>query len=211
MARRRRIFLTGTAQHVVQRGNNRGDIFRSTGDYELFLLTLADAAVRFQVLVHAYALMTNHFHLLATPAAAGSIPQVMQAIGRRYVPYFNERYNRTGGLFQGRFRSTVVGDERYVMTCMRYIELNPVRAGLVTGPESYRWSSYPTHAMAVPSGILAPHDVYTRLGAADTERCRSWQAFCAQAVPDSELHELRADLESTRHRGLTPVLHVRGV
>lgn len=206
MARRRRIFLAGTAQHVVQRGNNRGDIFRSTCDYELFLCALADAASRFRLSVHAYVLMTNHLHLLVTPATARSVPCAMQAIGRRYVPYFNARYQRTGGLFEGRYRSTVVGDERYFMTCMRYIELNPVRAGLVTVPESYRWSSYGAHALGAANAILAAEDVYPRLGAADTDRCRSWRAFCAQAVPDSELHELRDNLESTRHRGLTPVL-----
>jgi len=197
MARRPRIFINGTAQHVVQRGNNRVDIFRATADYELFLRALADAASRFRVAIHAYVLMTNHFHLLVSPAAAGSIACAMQAVGRRYVPYFNEKYQRTGGLFEGRYRSTIVGDERYLMTCMRYIELNPVRAGLVARPETYRWSSYPTHAMAAPSGILAPHDVYLRLGSSGIDRCRSWRGFCAQGVSDAELHEVRANL--SRH------------
>jgi putative transposase len=144
--------------------------------------------------IHAYVLMTNHFHLLVTPSAAGSLPRAMQTIGGRYVPYFNERYRRTGGLFEGRYRSTVVTDERYLMTCMRYIELNPVRAGLVMHPASYRWSSYRTHTRGDANAVLTAHEVYTRLGLAGIDRRRAWQAFCSQGVPDAELHELRADV-----------------
>lgn len=194
MARRRRIFLSGTAQHIVQRGNNRSHIFRSACDYELFLAALAHSAWRYRISIHAYVLMTNHFHLLVTPSTAGATARAMQAIGARYVPYFNHRYHRTGGLFERRYRSTVVRDEHYLMTCMRYIELNPVRAGLAMRPGSYRWSSYRAHARGDADVILSDHEIYTRLGAAHGERYSAWRAFCASGVPDPELHELRADL-----------------
>lgn len=179
----------------MQRGNGRGDIFRSAGDYELFLVALATAAKRFQLSIHAYVLMTNHFHLLATPAGASSIAHTMQTVGRRYVPYFNQQYGRSGGLFEGRYRSTIVGDERYLMTCMRYIDLNPVRARIVDRPESYRWSSYNAHAMGTTDVLVTTHDVYDRLASTATDLRGCWRTFCAQGVTDAELQHLRADLE----------------
>lgn len=161
----------------------------------MFLAALAAAATRFQLSIHAYVLMTNHLHLLATPEGPSSIAHTMQTVGRRYVPYFNKQYGRSGGLFEGRYRSSIVGDERYVMTCMRYIELNPVRAGIVDRPESYRWSSYAAHAMGATDVLVTQHDIYARIAGTPTDRSRLWRSFCAQGVPDSELQGLRADLE----------------
>ena len=196
MARKLRVFLEGLACHVVQRGNNRSAIFRSTQDYNLFLRLLADAALRFDLQIHAYVLMTNHVHLLATPNGADSISAAMQAIGRRYVPYFNQRYERTGALFEGRYRSTFVATESYLMTCMRYIELNPVRAGLSATPDSYRWSSYKAHGFGLSDPLVTSHDVYRRLGGRAQERCRHWRALCAHQVSADDLNRVRRDLKT---------------
>jgi putative transposase len=135
MPRRHRVFIEGTSHHVIQRGNNRIDIFRSPSDYKVFLSFVRKASLRYRIDVHAYVLMTNHVHLMVTPATATALPRAMQAVGRRYVPYFNERYKRTGSLFEGRYRSLVIDEESYWVTCMRYVELNPVRAGLVDRPK----------------------------------------------------------------------------
>jgi putative transposase len=185
-------------QHVIQRGNNRSDMFRSPSDYEVFLYALRDAALRFALDVHAYVLMTNHVHLMMTPGTPTSLARAMQAIGRYYVPHFNERYRRTGGLFEGRYRSLIVGDESYWFTCMRYIELNPLRAGLVEKPEGYRWSSYRAHAMGVTDLVLTDHHLYTRLGETRDARCRSWRAICAVPIPETELAEIRGSIQSGR-------------
>lgn len=179
-------------QHVIQRGNNRGDIFRSLSDYEVFICAMRDALRRYRLDIHAYVLMTNHVHLMVTPMTRNAVPSAMQAIGRRYVPYFNQRYERTGGLFEGRYRSMIVGDESYWITCMRYIELNPVRAGLVATPETYRWSSYRAHAMGIADTLLTEHPMYIRLGETSIDRCRSWQTFCAEGIAETELAEIRA-------------------
>jgi putative transposase len=126
MARSKRLQIVGLTQHVIQRGNNRSEIFKCTGDYVVFLTMLHFACIHHQLHVHAYVLMTNHIHLLATPQIANAVSLTMQAVGRQYVPYFNRRYSRTGSLFEGRFRSTVVETESYWFNCMRYVELNPV-------------------------------------------------------------------------------------
>lgn len=188
----------------MQRGNNRGDIFRSSVDYECFLYTMGDAAVRFELEIHAYALMTNHVHLMVTSPRPAALAKAMQVIGGRYVPYFNERYGRTGGLFEGRYRSVLVADESYWVTCMRYIELNPVRAGLADTPEAYTWTSYRAHALGAPDDLLTEHAMYLRLGETPADRTRSWRAFCAQGIPETELREIREAVR--RERVVRPVV-----
>jgi putative transposase len=200
MPRRHRVFIEGTSHHVIQRGNNRIDIFRSPSDYKVFLSFVREAALRYRIDVHAYVLMTNHVHLMVTPATATALPRAMQAFGRRYVPYFNERYKRSGSLFEGRYRSLVIDEDSYWVTCMRYVELNPVRAGLVDRPETYRWSSYRSHATGTPDAVLTDHYMYTRLGDTAGERCRSWRAICAQCISEAELTEIRGAI----HRGHLP-------
>ena len=128
--------------HVTQRGNNRTAIFREPFDYDIFLFFARLTIGRYDVQVHAYALMPNHFHLMVTPESPGALSRAMQSLGRRYVRYFNDRYERTGTLWEGRYRTAIITDERYWLTCMRYVEMNPVRAGLVASAESYKWSSY---------------------------------------------------------------------
>ncbi|HSV50736.1 MAG TPA: transposase [Burkholderiaceae bacterium] len=142
MARLPRLTIPGYPHHVIQRGNNRQAIFASTADYEALLDLLAENAEKFGVALHAYVLMSNHFHLLATPESTDALPQMMQAVGRRYVRYFNDRQGRSGTLWEGRYRSTLIQTERYLLACMAYIDLNPVRAGLVAEARAYPWSSH---------------------------------------------------------------------
>lgn len=198
MPPRLRLFIPGLTQHVIHRGNNRVEIFRCHRDYDVFLRMTYEAAVKHHLEIHAYALMPNHVHLMLTAPTAGALAKAIQAIGRRYVPFFNRRHERTGGLFEGRYRSFVIDEESYWANCMRYIELNPVRAGLVGAPEAYRWTSYRAHAMGEPSVLLTAHPLYLRLGETSAERSRSWRAFCEQGVPDTELSELRDAIQQGR-------------
>jgi putative transposase len=149
----------------------------------VFLSIARDATVKYRLDVHAYALMPNHVHFMMTPATTGAIPKAMQAIGRRYVPSFNRRHQRTGGLFEGRYRSFLIDDEEYWMKCMRYIELNPVRAGLAMAAGGYRWTSYRAHAFGARDLLLIEHPIYLQLGDTSPKRCRTWQAFCAESTP----------------------------
>src|SRR4051812_40957743 len=142
MARLPRLTVPGYPHHIIQRGNNRQAIFSGTAEYELLLSILGENAREFHVAIHAYVLMTNHFHVLATPETADGIPRMMQAVGRRYVRLYNQRHARTGTLWEGRYRSTIIQAERYLLACMVYMDLNPVRAGLVADPAVYPWSSH---------------------------------------------------------------------
>ena len=146
MARLPRLDLPGIPQHIVQRGNDRQACFADAADYLRYRQELGEAALRYDCALHAYVLMTNHVHLLTTPREPGGVSRMMQAIGRRYVGSFNARYRRTGTLWEGRFKSALVDSEHYVLACYRYIELNPVRAGIVTSPREYRWSSHARNA-----------------------------------------------------------------
>ena len=164
MARLPRLTIPGYPHHVIQRGNNRQPIFAGDADYQSLLAMLEENARKFQVAIHAYVLMSNHFHLLATPETAQGIPQTMQAVGRRYVRYFNQRYGRTGTLWEGRYKSTLVQTERYLLACMAYIDLNPVRAGLVAGPGDYAWSSHGHYIGRRHDRLVTPHALYWELG-----------------------------------------------
>lgn len=152
MARLPRYFLPGQPQHVIQRGNNRNIIFAGENDYRFYLECLADASGKHSCDIHAYVLMTNHVHLLLTPHHKDSIAKTLQSVGRRYVQYFNHVYQRTGTLWEGRYKATLIDSEAYLLTCYRYIELNPVRAGLVSHPREYPWSSYRLHGEGKPAG-----------------------------------------------------------
>ena len=164
MARQPRLTFPGIALHVVQRGVDRQPCFRQEADYLVYLSLLSNLALRTQCALHAYCLMTNHVHLLLTPAMHLSCARLMRELGQRYVPYFNRRYGRTGTMWEGRFRSCLVDSARYVLACHRYIELNPVRAGMAAGPAAYRWSSHRSNAGNVDSNVLTPHPEYIALG-----------------------------------------------
>ena len=164
MARLPRLTLPGYPHHVIQRGNNRQPIFASQADYQMLLDLLDDNARKFGVALHAYVLMGNHFHLLATPQTADGLPQMMQAVGRRYVRYFNDTQHRSGTLWEGRYKSTLIQTERYLLTCMAYIDLNPVRAGLVAHPRDYAWSSYGHYTGQRIDKLITPHALFWELG-----------------------------------------------
>jgi putative transposase len=164
MARLPRLTLPGYPHHVIQRGNNRQAIFACAADYRVMLDLLEENAKKFDVLVHAYVLMSNHLHLLATPQAADGLPKMMQAVGRSYVRYFNDTQKRSGTLWEGRYKSTVIQAARYLLACMVYIDLNPVRAGLVMQPQDYLWSSYLHYLGVRTDRLITPHALYWELG-----------------------------------------------
>ena len=164
MARLPRLTVPGYPHHVIQRGNNRQMIFRDAADHEFMLGLLSEQAKKLQVEIHAYVLMGNHFHLLATPQTQDGLPLMMQSVGRSYVRYFNRRHQRSGTLWEGRYRSTIVQSERYLLACMVYIDLNPVRAGMVAQPGDYPWSSY-AHSMGRRNDpLVTPHALFWSLG-----------------------------------------------
>jgi putative transposase len=182
MARLPRFFAKGHPLHIVQRGNNRNPIFAAEPDYLFYLDCLERAAGEHGLAIHAYVLMTNHVHLLATPSNETSVPKTLQSVGRRYVQYFNYTYRRSGTLWEGRYRSTVIDAEAYLLTCMRYIELNPVRAqSMVEHPADYPWSSYRGNALGARDALLTQHELYRRLGRTIEQRQSSYrQLFRAQ-------------------------------
>ena len=164
MARLPRLTIPGYPHHIIQRGNNRQPIFAATADYETLLRMLEEQAHKFRVAIHAYVLMSNHFHLLATPEAEEGIPLMMQALGRSYVRYFNQQQSRTGTLWEGRYKSTLIQAERYLLACMVYIDLNPVRAGLVSDPAQYVWSSHQHYIGRRNDKLITPQAMYWELG-----------------------------------------------
>ncbi len=191
MARIARLIVPKQVHHVIQRGNNRQAIFFDEEDFEFYLELLREQAALFQCLIHAYVLMTNHVHLLVTPLTSDGVSLLMQFIGRRYVRYINKKYGRSGTLWEGRFRASLVDSEAYLFVCMRYIELNPVRARMVRRPESYAWSSHQAHIGAVIDSILTPHELYTGLGRSIAKRQKAYKALFSQAVPQDDLNQLR--------------------
>lgn len=164
MARLPRLTVPDYPHHIIQRGNNRQAIFAATENYEDLLSLLGENAQKFGVAIHAYVLMTNHFHVLATPQTAQGLPRMMQAVGRRYVRHFNDSQGRTGTLWEGRYRSTLIQTDRYLLACMAYIDLNPVRAGLVMEPREYPWSSHSHYIGLRTDKLITPHPLYWELG-----------------------------------------------
>ena len=164
MARLPRLTLPGYPHHIIQRGNNRQPIFASQADYQTLLNLLLENAQKFKVAIHAYVLMPNHFHLLATPETADGLPQMMQAVGRRYVRWFNDARGRTGTLWEGRYKSTVIDTDQYLLTCMAYLDLNPVRAGLAGQAADYAWSSHGHYIGQKVDKLITPHPLVWGLG-----------------------------------------------
>jgi len=164
MARLPRLVLAHHPHHVIQTGNDGQLIFRADDDFQQLLVWLKDSARECKVAIHAYVLMANHFHLLATPATADGLAQMMQRVGRYYVPWYNAKYQRSGSLFQGRFKTSLIDAQHYFMLCSRYIESNPVRSQLVADARDYPWSSYPHHAGLRPDAVITDHALYWALG-----------------------------------------------
>jgi putative transposase len=190
MARPPRLFFPGVAAHVIQRGVNRVACFRAEADYLVYLSHLRILSAHHGCAVHAYCLMTNHVHLLLTPTTEGSCTALMRDLGRRYVPYFNRRHERTGTLWEGRFRSCLVESAHYVLACHRYIELNPVRAQMVGHPADYLWSSYALNSGARSDPFLVPHAEFIALGS-DEHRRAAYRGLFNQELDEGLVQSIR--------------------
>lgn len=196
MARLPRFPVAELPVHVIQRGNNRVPIFLRDEDRRFFRACLRSAIARFDCSVHAYVLMSNHVHLLMTARAPDGVGRAMQSIGRRYVRYFNDQHGRTGTLWEGRYRATVIETNRYLFTCSRYIELNPVRAGMVVHPMQYEWSSHAANAHGRDDPLVTPHAEYLNLGMTPKERVVAYRALFRSQLERSALEAIR---DATHH------------
>lgn len=191
MPRRARLSLPGIAWHIIQRGNNRSPCFYADEDYRRYLHVLRDQSRAFGCAVHAYVLMTNHVHLLVTPERTESASLMMKHLGQRYVQYVNRAYGRTGTLWEGRFRSCLAQDESYVLACYRYIELNPVRAGIVEHPAEYLWSSYHANGQGKADDLITPHADYLGLGAVPALRRQAYREIFRTQMEPVLINEIR--------------------
>jgi putative transposase len=186
-----RAFEAGVSLHVIQRGNNKCQIFVDDLDHAWFLELMRRASERYDVGIHSFSLMSTHIHLLVTPRTDIALPRFMQQIGLRYVKYFNRKYQRIGALWNGRYRAKALRDVRYLLTCHRYIEQNPVRAHIVAIPEDYRWSSYAAHALGQSRDGIQPHPIYQTLGKTAEERQAAYRAICNIAVSAEDIVRIR--------------------
>ncbi len=191
MPRPRRIFIPGYPLHVIQRGNNKIACFKEYFDYVYYLNALEEIATEHHCCIHALVLMTNHIHMLVTPCARGNLSKMMQSLGVKYVHYFNNKYERTGTLWEGRYKATLIESDRYFFAVSRYIELNPVRAAMVNAPHEYRWSSYQHNAMGLDSTLFTPHELYLSLGKTKLERLKSYRAMFDNPLPEQAIELIR--------------------
>ncbi len=191
MPRRPRIKLAGIPLHIVQRGINREPCFFAEEDYQCYLYWLWKSAADWGCAIHAYVLMTNHVHLLLTPTQENSAAKMMQSIGRRYVQYINRYYKRTGSLWEGRYKSSIVDAESYLLACMRYIELNPVRADMVADPGEYAWSSYRSNGLGQINDHLAPHPLYLSIDREREARLAGYRSLFRSELDDAAVNDIR--------------------
>ena len=192
MPRRARLRIADLPLHIIQRGNNRGACFFSDADRLVFLQHLRELAARLACSVHAYVVMTNHVHLLLSSRELDGTSNLMKHLGQRYVQYVNRTYTRSGSLWEGRFRSSIVQAENYLLRCHRYIELNPVRAGMVNHPADYRWSSFGANAMGKPDCLVTPHPAYLALANDDAVRRSAYLAMFRNVLRADELEQIRS-------------------
>jgi putative transposase len=198
MARLPRITLPAHPHHIIQRGNNRQATFFADDDYHFFLESLRQAKIKCRCRIYAYVLMTNHFHLLVEPTEIGDLGRFMQSVGRRDICYINANYRRSGTLWEGRFKSATVSGDEYLIMCSRYIELNPVRAGLVAHLKDYRWSSYQYRALGISDRLLDDDPWYAGLGTIAEERREAYRQWMDSAVNDGEWDEIRQSTQRGR-------------
>ncbi|MCP4270524.1 MAG: transposase [Gammaproteobacteria bacterium] len=197
MARLPRFNIPGIPQHVIQRGNNRNNCFYTHMDRKIFLSKLKEYSEKFNVAIHSYILMSNHVHLLLSPKEGDAVSCLLQSLGRYYVRYFNKTHGRTGTLWEGRFKSTLVDSDNYFLTVSRYIELNPVRANMVKHPDEYPWSSYQSNANGKSNKIITHHSCYLSLGKTDIERQKTYKKLCSENISVHTLQEIRDALNKT--------------
>ena len=191
MARRLRFFMPNVPCHIIQRGNNRTKIFLATEDYRFFIKLLQESRLKHPCQLYGYCLMPNHFHLIVNPQPTGNVSLFMKLLGGKYVRYFNKKYDRTGTLWENRFRSFLIGREQYFIRCLRYIETNPVRSGLVKTPDSYQWSSYGYRAFGINSIPIDPDPWFSNLGATIAECRLKYAEFIKGSIEKNELGQLR--------------------
>ena len=191
MPRQPRFYYPGAVLHVVQRGNNRAPVFTCDADRGFYLDCLREASRAQNVAVHGYVLMTNHVHLLASPGNAQALPLMMQTLGRRYVGRFNFLHRRTGTLWEGRYKATLVDTETYLFACLRYIELNPVRARMVADPADFRWSSHRANACGDDDPVVTPHASYHSLASDPVARRDAYRWFFDQPLPEDSIRAIR--------------------
>lgn len=194
MPRKPRMYLAGIPAHVVQRGNNRDACFFCDEDYQFYLEVLGQGLRRYHVDLHAYCLMTNHVHFLMTPDDESGISRVMQHIGRLYVSYINRTYHRSGTLWEGRHKSSLINADEYLLKCYRYIEMNPVADGLVTTPEQYQWSSYGWHAFGKVNPLISDHTLYDALGRTADDRHDTYRELFKTQILDADIHAIKNNL-----------------
>ncbi len=202
MPRQPRLDIEGIPQHVVQRGNDRQPCFFEPEDYLRYLDDLREISLKEGCAVHAYVLMTNHVHLLITPARTGRISSLMQALGRRYVRFVNDRHHRSGTLWEGRYKACLVDKDSYLLHCHRYIELNHVRARMVADPADYEWSSYRRNAFGEANLVVRPHPAYMALGMDFGSRCAAYKSLVDQSLAPNEIDAIRGHLQ--RQHALGP-------
>lgn len=191
MPRLPRLCPPGITLHLVQRGHNRQRCFDTDIDYATYATRLKEAAQRYSVSIHAWTLMTNHVHLLVTPGHGDSISKMMQTLNRNYVCYYNQTYQRSGTLWEGRFKSCLIDSANYLLHCYRYIELNPVRAGIVLDPADYAWSSYRSNALGYPSSMLSPHAGYLALSSHVEYRRQAYRDLFKEPLNTQTLADIR--------------------
>jgi len=191
MPRRNRDCPPGLAVHIIQRGNNRQICFAEEADIKACANWLREGADQYSIAIHAWVIMTNHVHLLLTPSERASVSSCMQYLGRHYVRYFNYRYQRTGTLFEGRFKSCLVQNQSYLLACQRYIELNPVRAGMVGDPAHYLWSSYRAHALGHQPQMWKPHLEYLALGPTTGSRQAAYRNLFKDQMDNNLITDIR--------------------
>jgi len=192
MPRKPRFYIRDIPVHAVQRGNNKSPIFFAAEDYITYLDLLTEGAEQYGCQIHAYVLMTNHVHILMTPADETSIGLTIQHVGRRYVPYFNHSYGRTGTLWEGRYKASVIDSDQYLLTCMRYIELNPIRAAMVKHQSDYRWSSFGFNGYGRNNSVITPHPLYLSLARVGKARRQAYRNLFKSNVDTNELNDIRA-------------------
>ncbi len=192
MARLPRLVLPNLPHHILQSANDGQLVFREGEDFERFLGWLRESAKEFKVAIHAYVLMPDHLHLLASPATAEGLAQMMQRVGRYYVPWYNAKYGRSGSLFKGRFKTSLTDSEKYFMACSRYIESNPVRSQLVGDAVDYQWSSYPHHAGLKPDPVITDHALYWALGNTPFQREAAYRELSRPMLSEKEMAVLDA-------------------
>ncbi len=196
MPRNLRLCPPDIPQHIIQRGNNRQLCFVTDEDFAAYAHWLQEGATRYDVMVHAWVFMTNHVHLLVTPKAENTTARMMQYLGRLYVRYFNHKYDRSGTLWEGRYHSSLIEAASYFLNCQRYIELNPVRAGMVREPAEYKWSSYQANGLGVRTKLHTPHELYLQLGMTEAERIANYQNLCQSKIDGTLLFDIRRSIYS---------------